>query len=493
MYDFDRKVLPYHPVASGYVNTHRHPDTTAVILNWSRFPNVRSISSSLCGPWLDTVISEVLIWNNSPRKLSYEDFEGTECERSQLRIYNSPTNVYFQARFMACAEATTPYCFIQDDDYLVSSSVMHSLASRIASFNHPHTIHLSPSHEHLSTSLREIHVPGREGSYYHPSIHTSFAWLGYGTILARSEALDFLDLMHHLNASDEEMKMADNYYTILSNRVPEVWFYQDIELGGGEPFTVGSEGHERNNKHILRAAEYLTSIVESIASQSISKLPYVFLGNRDMSDPIFRAACRQISCVLETNIPLLPNGTTHSAQDAREILSVEKRNLEILGPNAQKSYIDHPLSMAVDGDFGTYFHSIRGARVGDTITLDFFAEVRAPERRHLEMAWLVDTHTVQILRQSEFSSSLDGVNWHTEASKPTCRLVNVYTTIAQFTDEDVFECSVRFYNVTEVSTRQTGCRLFRTTFTGSGRAGNTLRWKIYELWIRHEIADPLKD
>ena len=63
--------------------------------------------------------------------------------------------------------------------------------------------------------------------------------------------MDFLALMRELNTTDEEMKMADNYYTILSNRIPEFWFDQGVELGGGQPFTVGSQGEERNNKHIV--------------------------------------------------------------------------------------------------------------------------------------------------------------------------------------------------------------------------------------------------
>lgn len=46
------------------------PDTTAVILNWSRLPNVIRIVSLLCGPWLDDTIATVFIWNNSPQKLS---------------------------------------------------------------------------------------------------------------------------------------------------------------------------------------------------------------------------------------------------------------------------------------------------------------------------------------------------------------------------------------------------------------------------------------
>ena len=108
------------------------PNVTAVILNWSRFPNVMLIASLLCGPWLEGTISEVFIWNNSPRQITYEvcisfwflplvhqltwdsqEMKNTGCRKSQLRIHNAPANLLFQARFMACAQASTPYCFIQ--------------------------------------------------------------------------------------------------------------------------------------------------------------------------------------------------------------------------------------------------------------------------------------------------------------------------------------------------------------------------------------------
>jgi hypothetical protein len=68
----------------------------------------------------------------------------------------------------------------------------------------------------------------------------------------RTEFVEFLALLGALNVSDEERKMADNYYTILKNRMPEIWFDQGIELGGGQPFTVGVDGNERNNRHIVR-------------------------------------------------------------------------------------------------------------------------------------------------------------------------------------------------------------------------------------------------
>ncbi|KAF9502279.1 hypothetical protein BDN71DRAFT_24534 [Pleurotus eryngii] len=104
-------------------------------------------------------------------------------------------------------------------------------------------IHLLPPHEMLSTTLRPISPPGTD-------IHTGFAWLGHGAMISRTRASEFLQLMNEYS-TDEQLKMADNYYTILANRIPEVWFDQGIPLGGGEAFTVGSEGDERNESYIV--------------------------------------------------------------------------------------------------------------------------------------------------------------------------------------------------------------------------------------------------
>ena len=58
------------------------PDTTAVVLNWARFPNVLLITSMLCSPELEDIIAQVLIWNNYPRPLSYEVCQGPVTIRS---------------------------------------------------------------------------------------------------------------------------------------------------------------------------------------------------------------------------------------------------------------------------------------------------------------------------------------------------------------------------------------------------------------------------
>jgi hypothetical protein len=46
------------------------PDTTAVILNWSRLPNVVRIANVLCDKSLENTIATVLVWNNSPQELT---------------------------------------------------------------------------------------------------------------------------------------------------------------------------------------------------------------------------------------------------------------------------------------------------------------------------------------------------------------------------------------------------------------------------------------
>lgn len=111
------------------------------------------------------------------------------------------------------------------------------------------SLHLLPPHEMLYSRLSTIKID--------PTVHTLFAWLGYGTMIKRSEVQSFIGLLEALNASQDILKMADNYFTVLSNRLPELWFDQNHELGGGTPFTIGAVGEERNNHHIVSSVMLL--------------------------------------------------------------------------------------------------------------------------------------------------------------------------------------------------------------------------------------------
>ena len=87
-------------------------NTVAVVLNWSRFPNVRRIVSLLCSLGLDSFMKRVLVWNNNPKPLTYlvrechplltvffqhrsKDFIPTSCSEEKLEIVNSMENLYF--------------------------------------------------------------------------------------------------------------------------------------------------------------------------------------------------------------------------------------------------------------------------------------------------------------------------------------------------------------------------------------------------------------
>ncbi|KAH9837249.1 uncharacterized protein C8Q71DRAFT_757421 [Rhodofomes roseus] len=467
------------------------PDTTAVILNWARFPNVLLITSLLCGPWLQDTIAGVVIWNNSPRILTYEDLKHTGCPKDKLYIHNAPGNAYFQGRFLGCAAAKTPYCYIQDDDYLVRAEIIRSLRARLASSDDPHTIHLLPSHEHLSSSLREIHVPKPDPSYI-SDIHTSFAWLGHGSIMHRSQADEFLSLMRYLRASPDEMKMADNYFTILSNRVPEIWFDQSFGLGGGNAFTVGEEGNQRNARHTLRATQYLDSLTrcgaascgpEAQSKPARMKIPYLSLADHPPRSRLSRAACGGASCVLETNIRLFPDAIIRTADSAEKILTIEEQNLVILGTAGKQEYENHPLSHAVDTRPDTAFRSFANARAGDVIVLDVLGDISdAHEWQAVELVWLVDADTEETLNASAFDYSMDNQNWRQTLHKPLCDDARGPTLGEDNGAGQAIqrECSVQVVLAsTDLHLRATG-RYFRAKL----QEDRQRPWTIFEVWLR---------
>jgi len=156
-------------------------------------------------------------------------------------------------RVLLCSSSGFPGTFrlfthrlLQDDDYLILPEVIQTLHTRITELERPSAVYLLPPHERLSSDLRAVYTSDMDGN-----LHTSFAWLGHGTMMHRSLASEFLSLLQVLKISEEETRMADNYFSVLRNHPPETWFDQGIELGGGQAFTVGSEGHERNKKHVV--------------------------------------------------------------------------------------------------------------------------------------------------------------------------------------------------------------------------------------------------
>lgn len=446
-----------------------NPDVTAVILNWSRLPNVVRIVSLLCGPWLEDVVAEIVVWNNSPREISYQTFAKTGCPSEKLRIYNSPHNAYFQARYIACEQATTRFCFLQDDDYLIMPEIIRALHARVLG-TPDHSIHLLPPHEVLSTQLRTAVTSD--------GVHTSSAWLGHGTILPRTGAADFLALLHHLNASEDEMKMADNYFTILNNRIPEVWFDQGIELGGGQPFTVGMEGNERNKIHIINACRYLDTLLSAFRASDMShqsRLPFIEVDAvAPTGHTIFQAPCLGASCLLQTNIPLLLPNLKAGSHSADDIFMQELRSIQSLGQDAVDHYLRFPPSQAVDGRPDTAFRSQFPARRGDFISLDMLSRVGSASST-IEITLLVTRETVDILHQALFESSTDAANWVVSTHALVCEETELTGLRGlRSAPRKLQECSVQ--------SQETDHRFFRATLLVD--IPSSPHWMIYEFWIR---------
>ena len=80
----------------------------------------------------------------------------------------------------------------------------------------PPAVYLLPFPDRLSSDLRAVYAGDNANI-----LHTSFSWLGRGTMMHRSLVSELLSLLQTVNLSNEEVKMADNYFTVLRNHPPE--------------------------------------------------------------------------------------------------------------------------------------------------------------------------------------------------------------------------------------------------------------------------------
>ncbi|KAF7331933.1 Rab geranylgeranyltransferase [Mycena kentingensis (nom. inval.)] len=372
-------------LAHRYYSSSNSSDITAVVLNWVRLQNVVQIVSTLCN---EPAIKTIVVWNNNNLlPLVRQDFVDSQCHK--LQIFNSPENLYFQARFLACANASTPYCFIQDDDYLVQPEVIRSLRARVTSQD----IFLAPPDEWLASRSLSGHAT---------NITFGFAWLGYGTLLHRSHASAFLSLLERLDFTTEQRQMADNYYSILRNRFPEVWITRPHPLFSGGAFTVGTEGVERNRRHIEMAAGYLDENIERVFD-----LPYMSRPSSSSREDASRSPCLQKACVFEfigRQLPPIFTKQTHAA--AMELFEREKLLIASMSQNLSANILEFPLAQAVDGHSDTSFRSSYAAAAGDTFILDMLTPTSA---QHWQ--WEVDPQTAKTLRNSSFYSSHDQITW----------------------------------------------------------------------------------
>jgi len=335
----------------------------------------------------------------------------------------------------------------------VKSEVIRTLYSRIRLSESPKSIHLLPPHEHLSsTSLTGYSLDGR--------IHTRFAWLGHGTMMHRELSESFISLIDDMNFSREERKMADNYFTILRNDFTEIWYDQGVELGGGQPFTVGTEGEQRNRMHIGKALAYLDEFLDSSRNHS-----YILSDTRSGLPPdTIHAVCLNRPCLLSASLSRPLSDGVHQVRVAKDLLPMA------LNSSGGVGLLEHPLSRAVDADPKTYFESQQDAQVGDYFTFDLIGQV-GPflQGAETEIVLLVDAATADLLNGAQADHSADERQWSPPVTQPSChKLTEMY-------GGELVECYFRLCG-DPFSARY--LRVMLKSLEG------TVPWRIHEVWAR---------
>ncbi|GAA6042739.1 hypothetical protein JCM8097_005558 [Rhodosporidiobolus ruineniae] len=419
-----------------YLNELEEGDTTAVVLHWKRTDNVKVILAHLCQY---SMFESVLVWNNNPDVfLTRETFASSRCPPHKLRIYNSPRNLLFFARYLACAShSSSPYCFFQDDDWVVQP-----VRAMYAQFKRDPEGPIV-----VSTNSEVATLYGLEWCFFNSPLHTCFSWVGTGAFTSRTHVERFLATITYLGYSRDELAHADNSFATFMNEPPYVIESRLAQLPDKGGHSEG-EGISRNKAFIHQGLQRLVSFLDAdfpssaalpSAPRSVDVSPY----RSSLSPPLpphpyahhARAPCFSVSassprdsadpqCLFLTNLALLPPpdavpypgpDTVGSLQRWEEHLGHTARGWMEGGEmwseeeNWKRRW---SYDGAVDGDPSSAFRSMDVVREGDYVGLGLLAP--------LDPAWIprVTLHVLledalKVLKAVVVEVSTDGYRWST--------------------------------------------------------------------------------
>jgi hypothetical protein len=102
----------------------RTPDTTVVLLNWSRPQNVILQASVYCGPLLQDIVEKVVVWNNQPTiKLAYSEVSMKSLMPPCSELVSTKKQIAFLQCGLHSSETPDPQFSIQ----LILPGTLHGL------------------------------------------------------------------------------------------------------------------------------------------------------------------------------------------------------------------------------------------------------------------------------------------------------------------------------------------------------------------------------
>ncbi|BGP66545.1 CCR4-NOT core subunit cdc39 [Rhodotorula toruloides] len=410
-------------------------DTTAIVLHWKRTENVAVILAHLCQY---SFFDSVFVWNNNPDiRLTQQTFAKSGCAPSKLRIYNSPRNMLFVARYLACLQSSTPHCFFQDDDWVVQP-----LRAMYAQFSRDPE---GPVVVHTNEEVAALY--GLEWCFFNNPLHTCFSWVGTGAFTSRQHVERFMRLTSELAYSRDELGHADNSFTLFQNEPPYVLTSKLSQLPSPYGHSDG-EGIARNkafiHKGLVRLSSYLNTSFPPPPSpdtpltnvRTISPVPYRPSLPEPLSPHPYAHHARSLclpsdSCIFHTNIALLPppDATPYPGPERVGSLQRWEEHLgwvargwiegEELWREEETWAREWAYQFAVDGDEKTAFRSPDVVRAGDYIALSLLAPLDAAWTPTVKLNIILED-AVKVLSSGKIrvEVSVDGHHW-VRARHPT--------------------------------------------------------------------------
>ncbi|KAG0001619.1 hypothetical protein BGZ65_003330 [Modicella reniformis] len=329
--------------------------TTAILLNWSRLDSLKEIVDHLC-PLV--MFKEVMIWNN---KVDVH-LEEKMFNCPKVRVYNSPDNLFFVARYMACAMASSPYCYFQDDDWKIF--YLRSMYANFLRF---------PQFLHTDTNSDVWALTNWRWCFFEAEVdmHACFSWLGTGSMATRENVVKFLKLSSIAEMDPLEFAYGDMYFSTFLNQVPyqlENYLMELVDPAKDQAaFSKGSEGKTRNKLYMHKAAQKLwEGLKRNDPAFEREELHPTYL-ERDVRSP-----CADDRCLVISNKHPFPDVRMFRYRPYIDIEESEKIHFHYQDPT---TYILYPFSKAVDGIDETAYKSTEPIVQGDYIGIDMLLPV----------------------------------------------------------------------------------------------------------------------
>ncbi|RGB23950.1 hypothetical protein C1646_773765 [Rhizophagus diaphanus] len=418
------------------IPTEGDGECTAILLNWNRLDNIKIIVKNLCQY---SMFKEIFIWNNNvDLHLSDTMFVDTHCNK--IRYYNSPGNMYFIARYLACSMAATKYCYFQDDDWMIKH--LRSMYSNFLRF--PNLIHTDTNADVYSST-------NWKWCFFDDDIdlHSCYSWVGTGAFTSRENVLKFLKMTSKTEMSSLEFIYGDMYFTTYLNQVPYQLENSLIELPQENDFSLTGKDRMLNklymHKALIRLYNYL-SLLKSKKNNNPST--QIIEDAKEFSPTLYerdvRSPCHNDKCLFLTNKHSFPNVKLFKYKPYINISESERLHSSFF--NTQH-FISYPYSHAVDNDNSTAWISKDVIRKDDYIGLDLLLPMPVP----LTFNLIID-HNNDYFNHLSIQISHDGSAWIQLSPSPKLDISSLSST-----KNNLLSCKFRI--------RETGFRFLKLVST----------------------------